>query len=121
MKIKLSESLIQKQVIQYLRLKHFTVVRLNSGLSIFADASGKKSYIKFYSIENYGASGAKYKNSGLPDIIAFKGGLYLLLEIKTDTGKLTISQTVFKQHAEQNELNYFVIRNLDELIELIGE
>lgn len=53
--------------------------------------------------------------NGYPDIIAFVYGVGLLIETKTEVGKLSKAQIALKEKFEKNGVLYLVARNLDDV------
>jgi len=92
-KIKINENDIKKQVKQYLSLK---------------------GYFHFHIMQGLGA----YK--GIPDIIAIKNNRVLFLEIKRPGGRQSDYQKQFQANIEGQGGEYYLIRNLGELIKIIG-
>jgi len=94
LKIKITENDVKKQVKQYLSLK---------------------GYFHFHILQGLGA----YK--GIPDIIAIKNNRVLFLEIKKPVGwKHSDPQKQFQKDIREHNGEYYLIRNLDELIKIIG-
>ena len=92
-KFKLSENDIKLQVKQYLDLRgwyHFPILQ---GLGSF---------------------------DGIPDRIAIKNGRTLYLEIKKPGGKQSPAQIDFEKNIKFQKGEYYLIDDLDSLIEIIG-
>ncbi len=55
--------------------------------------------------------------AGAPDFtfIKYKEPLTLLVELKTNTGKLSSKQKMFKAYAENNHIPYFIVKSWNEL------
>ena len=92
LKIKITENDIKLQVKQYLSLK---------------------GYFHFHILQGLGA----YK--GIPDIIAIKNNRVLFLEIKRSTGKQSEYQKQFQADIEGQGGEYYIIKSLEDLIEII--
>lgn len=93
-KPKITENHIKKDVKQYLSYK---------------------GWYHFYLLAGMGA----YKGS--PDIISIKDGRVLFLEIKKPVGgKQSDHQKKFQEDTEEHGGEYYIIRNLDDLIKIIG-
>lgn len=103
MKIPIKESQIQKQVLDYLRLRKIFCFKLNN-TGVYKKATG--SYIPSGII-------------GLPDIIAFIRNEVVFLEIKTEKGKLSDGQKAFQAQCEKNRIEYHVIRCLEDAMRLV--
>lgn len=65
--------------------------------------------------------GKLYKSSkkGSADVFALKDGIFYAIEFKTPSGKLEPEQLEWLQRAAQHGAKTFVIRSLDELIEVL--
>jgi hypothetical protein len=60
-------------------------------------------------------------HKGVADLFAIKDGISLWLEVKTATGKLSEDQKLFRDNITSCGGNYFIVRSLDDVIELIGK
>jgi hypothetical protein len=100
--IKMKESDLQKTIIDYLRLKKIFVFKLNNW---------------GFRKPNGGFIPAQTK--GLPDLICHIKGQVIYLEIKQEKGILSEHQKVFQKQCTDDMVNYFVIRNLDDIINLL--
>lgn len=107
------EAKFQKAAIQYLQLRGFTVKRVNS--SAMTAESG--SYLRAYILEGRGENASK----GFPDLEAYKGDRFLVIETKSKNGHLSQSQKDFKQWWESRGHKYNVANNLDQLIKIVEE
>ena len=58
---------------------------------------------------------------GLPDRVMHRKGHVEYLEIKTLRGKLSSAQLAFQEQCRQDEIPYWVIRCVDDLIAIIGD
>jgi Holliday junction resolvase len=90
-----SESEVQKSIAATLRAYGWLVVRINGGG--FKDGRGQ--FVRGYIV--YGLNAA----CGFPDLVAFKGDRFLLIEVKKRGGVLGATQERFKCFAE-----YFGVR-----------
>lgn len=97
------EKHIQKNCLDYLRLKKIFCFKLNN-TGIYKQSTG--SYIPSTIL-------------GLPDICLFYCGEVVFLEIKNEKGKLSEHQIAFQKQCEKDKIIYKVIRSLDELMEWI--
>lgn len=102
---KITESQIQRSVLDYLAKRQILHYRQNSGA--FVDKN--LHYYKFSSM------------NGLPDIVAIIEGYYVALEIKDAKGKLNDNQVVFRKNLLDSGGIYFTIRSLAEAIEAIED
>jgi len=103
----IKESVVQKSIIQYLILKGWLVIRINSGCR-----SDNNSFVRFYTIEN------SKKSSGVPDLIAFKGGKHLLIEVKRVGGKMSNNQIEFRKLAEVKGENVYCVDSIEQVVYL---
>lgn len=78
-----SESNIQDSIMKYLHLNGWIVVRVNSSVMMNEHTGAP---MRSYLIYGLGMS------SGFPDLLALKGGQYLLLEVKREKGTITLTQ-----------------------------
>jgi len=102
--IKLSESEVQAQIVQYLMDNDYLTIRVNSFASKVAGR-----YVRAYYV--HGLNTAK----GFPDLLAIKDGRCLLLEIKTSTGKPSSEQLEFSEYAKRRGVVVLTIRSVDDL------
>ncbi len=58
--------------------------------------------------------------TGTPDVLALKEGRYVWLEVKTPTGKLTLAQAEMALEIEAHGGEGYVVRSLDEALEVCG-
>lgn len=62
---------------------------------------------------------AKMKREGIlpgaPDLIVVWRGMVLFIEVKTQIGRLSVAQKVFRDAIEAQGLHYIVVRDTDEL------
>lgn len=94
LKIKITENDVKLQVKQYLSLKGWFHFHLMAGMGAY---------------------------KGSPDRIAVKDGRVLFLEIKKPVGwKHSDPQKQFQKDIREHNGEYYLIRNLDELIKIIG-
>ncbi len=106
----LTEKEVQAQLIKLLLAAGWVVVRVNSG------RFNGKSYFRSYIIENYNES------AGFPDIVAFKGSRFLLIEVKRGKGgKLRESQDKFIALCEYHNIEVYIINNAEDLEKLLFE
>ena len=57
---------------------------------------------------------------GLPDILCFKEGRVVMVEVKTPTGKLSEHQKAFQAECEREGVTYIVARGIAE-VECLGD
>lgn len=100
------ESDIQRQVCDYLALKHHFFWRGNN--TPIYDSANKR----FRAMP-------KYAPQGLPDIqIITDGGFTVFLEIKRKGGKQSDNQKEFEQKCKDKGAEYYLITDLKQVIEL---
>lgn len=110
----MKESIVQKQIIQYLILKGFLVIRVNSG-GVAGSYNGKKRFIRYYMIEN------TKESAGLSDLLAFYKSVPYFLEIKTGKYKQTEKQKDFETLCQKRGLKYHVLHSLEEAETFVKE
>ena len=97
---------IQLSVCEYLTLKKHFFWRANN-IPVFDKKAG------FY------RPMPKYAMQGVPDIIIIgDGGFVIFLEIKSSVGKLSKSQKEFQRRCKEVGAEYYVIKTVDQLIDL---
>lgn len=101
-----SEHETQKSIIEILIKSGWEVVRINSV---------NQKYYKSYTYFNLKTS------QGLPDLMAFKRGDLLFIEVKSSVGKLQDSQIKVLEHFARKGIKYLVIKDSDELINYLGK
>jgi len=103
------EASLQDAAVKYLLLKKWLVIRLNSGVM---RSEATQMPFRSYIISNTGTS------AGAPDLLAWKGGFSLLIELKSAKGRQTDSQRKFQALCAEHGVYYTVCRELNELIEV---
>lgn len=105
-KLKVKESEIQKQIINYLETLEKNgicyVVRNNTAAVPIDRGNGKKGFLK---------NGKK----GSPDILLCMGGKFVGVEVKSATGRLSPAQKEAAKIIEEAGGVYIVARSLEEL------
>lgn len=101
------EKYIQQSIIAYLRvlesMNKLIFIRNNSFAGSIQRVNGSKGYIN-------------NKKPGSPDILIFlECGVTVHCELKTEKGKLTDSQKVYKKQVEALGHIYIVIKSIEEL------
>ena len=103
-KEKVKESDIQKSCIDYLKYKNIFCFKIaNTGT--FKKATG--SYIPS-------------QTKGIPDLVMHLHGEVRYVEFKTPTGRMSEHQIAFKEECDKARIYYYIIRSLDELVEVVG-
>ncbi len=105
------EGTFQDAVIKYLRWHNWKVLRLNSGVQWSKETN--MPFRSYVFCETGGSSGA-------PDLFAFKQYRTILLECKSLKGRQSESQKEFERII-QNDAEYYVIKNLDEVGSIINK
>lgn len=95
------EHVLQRQTESLAMMLGWLVIRVNSG----AYSDGKR-YLRFYVIANTGES------AGLSDLIVFKNGTAIFLEIKRPKQKQTPAQKRFEALATGYNMEYYVVDNI---------
>jgi penicillin-binding protein-related factor A (putative recombinase) len=95
----MKESAIQKQIIDYLRLKKYLVVKHNNTGIMKPNGS-------------YITVGQK----GVADLICCKDGRFIAIEVKSDSGILSEAQVAFLDEVEERGGVAFVAYSLDDVI-----
>lgn len=62
----------------------------------------------------------KGSKKGFPDIIIIKNGLLIGLEVKTGQGKQSVNQIEMEKEFKKHGADYYVVRSLNEVIEIVG-
>jgi Holliday junction resolvase len=107
----LPESKVQKQVVELLEKTGWLIIRVNGG-----GVKTKGRFVWFYKIMNSG------KSKGYPDITAFKGSNFLLVECKkNEGGKLSQEQLDFIDLSKSKNVLVHVVKNISQLINILGE
>lgn len=114
-----SESVIQERIMRALHAAGWLVVRFNSGSAKTASGGFLRAYRIFRMVE-------AFASSGLPDVIAFKGGggascRALLIEVKDDKGLLRDSQVRFIEYAARFGVSVNVCRSWEAAQILVEE
>jgi len=60
----------------------------------------------------------KWAMKGVSDVILVWKGKTYFIEIKSPVGKLSPDQIAFQAHVEDNDVDYFVVRSIDEIMRL---
>lgn len=106
------EMALQKKAVKYLRLSGFTVMRVNSS----SKRTGHGGILRSYFV--YGKEDAA---TGFPDLQAFKGDRFLVLELKAKKGKQRPSQIEFQKFWEDRGHNYYIADTLEKVVEIVRE
>ena len=123
-KIELPESAIQGQIIRYLLLNKYMVIRTNSFCGWVTNTSpkgviSKARYVVSYLIHGIKYKGTNSKSRGKPDLEVMKDGRMFYIETKTENGRLSPEQKVFKEFAEKHGMTVLVARDLQDLIDFL--
>lgn len=96
----------QKAILQYLELRRVFHWRNNTGAMVLGEGTASRRFMKF-------------GTTGSPDIFILKDGVLVGLEVKSDTGKQSEAQIEFQKNMEKNGGKYYVVRAVDEVVELL--
>lgn len=102
-----SEHNLQTAICQYLVMRKWLVIRINS-----SSVTTENRFLRSYIIAN------NKKSSGLADILIMKNGKAIFIEVKSGKGKQSESQVEFQKLCEQYEIEYYIINSIESLIEL---
>lgn len=95
-----SEAEIQSAIIDYM-VKRWIVIRFNSGAFMQGDR-----FVRAYIVAN------NNKSSGVCDLVCFRDGRHLFLEVKSATGKLSPDQEAFRDLAASFGEDVHVVRSV---------
>lgn len=123
-KIILSESNIQDQIVEYLLLQGFMVIRSNSFSGKQTHVSKKTlvesaRFVMSYFIYKLKYRDGKPASSGKPDLEVMRNGRMFYIETKTVKGKLSPHQEEFIAWAEKHGMTVLVAKSLDEVINFL--
>lgn len=108
----MTETQIQSSIIDYLQvLENQGKLFLHRVNNMGVYDPKRKAYRVF-------PKGAK---KGFPDIIVIKNGFLIGLEVKTGKGEQSVNQIEIEKEFKKHGAAYYVVRSLDEVIEIIGE
>jgi Holliday junction resolvase len=99
-----TESEIQNEILDYLTDSGYLTTRVNTI---------KSGWRRSYKVHN------TKKCAGFPDILAIKDNQSLLIEVKDHKGQQKKSQKEFEKVCEQTGNNYYVVRSLTDVKEII--
>jgi hypothetical protein len=105
MKPKILESQIQKQILDYLELKHIFHYRQNTG-AMKSEYKGKSYFMRFGAV-------------GSSDIFCVIKGLHIGIEVKTPQGKQSESQKKYQKALEAAGGRYFIATCLEDVMKNI--
>lgn len=103
-----SEAEIQKAIVEWLVGNGWMAIRFNSGAHMI---DGRM--IRMYTIEPSG------KSSGVSDLLAFRNGRHVFLEVKSAKGRLSDDQEKFAQLASQFGETVHVVRSVEDVRRII--
>ena len=96
---KLLEKDIQRQIIQYLELKKYLVIKINN-----------------VGIMKPNGSFIPPRQKGVSDLICCKNGRFIAIEVKSDSGILSAYQKAFLDEVERRGGYSIVLRSLNDAI-----
>lgn len=102
------EHILQQQITQYCRLRHFIVIDCDimDGLK-YAKDSARFPFIIHHKRMGY--------QKGQPDMIIMKNGKVWCLELKSAKGKQSKEQKEYQEMCIKNGIPYLVIKKLEDL------
>lgn len=80
-----------------------------------------RDYLAIKGIFNYHILQGMGAYKGIPDRIMHYKGKVVYLEIKKPKGKLSEHQLTFQQQCEDEDIDYLVIRSIEDLEEFLNE
>lgn len=108
----MTEADIQKDILTRLFNRGWVAIRFNSGTSKTSGGNFLRSY--------WIAGMDVQPSAGLPDVIAFKDGKHLLLEVKNEKGKLSDAQKRFQSVAARRGETVHVVRSWEEVEQIVN-
>lgn len=99
---KLTEQLIQKSCLDYLKLKGIYCYKINNG-----------------GVHKPSGGFIPAQTRGLPDVVMHRNGKVEYIEMKTPTGRMSEYQIAFGKRCLDEGIPYWVIHSLDELREVV--
>lgn len=109
---KTAEADVQRDALTVLIANGWMPVRFNSGAVRMPGGR----FVRFYRIPQMDDA-----SDGFPDVAAWKGERYLLIEVKDETGKLRPSQVRFAELARQHGVTVNVCRDWLEVLAIVRE
>lgn len=112
MQIKQSENEIQNTICEYLAI---------------LEAQNKLMYWRQNTSPVYDVKGGSFRRmsvhakKGVPDILVIIKGKFIGLEVKSKIGKISSDQAEFKKGMEKNGAMYYVVRSLEEVLQVIKQ
>lgn len=104
MKIKRTESMIQRAILDYLETVD-NIYFFRAGSGAFQTAQGR--YVKT-------------GRPGVPDIVACINGKFIGLEVKTETGSQSKAQKEAEINIAKSGGKYFIVRSVQDVKNIIG-
>lgn len=101
-----TEAAIQDSIMKYLHLQGWVVVRINSS-ALPNEKTGAP--MRSYYIYGPGMS------AGFPDLLALKGGQYLLFEVKTESGVISFTQQKISAYFEGRQVPIHYVASIDDV------
>jgi len=111
--VKLSESQIQRAILDYLAARHVLAFRMNTG-TMTSEYKGKKRLMRF-------------GVPGMADILAFpphqvasdRFCAVMWIEVKSEIGRQSETQQSFQEQVEREGHKYIVARSVEDVIEAL--
>jgi len=105
----LSESAVQKAIVKALDAAGWMVIRINSSVNQTDDGR----YLRAYYIQPLGAA------KGHADLVAYRNGRAVFLEVKTATGRQSDSQKAFEGCCRRYGMEYYIVRTPQEALDAL--
>lgn len=114
--LEITEHELQKSIIQYCRLQNVLVFQTDimDGLKFFSQNDPRR----FNFISHHKAMGYI---KGQPDLVVCLKDKVLFVELKTAKGKQSKEQKEFQTKCKELNLDYYVVRNIEEMQKIIND
>ena len=106
--LKEKETQIQTAICDYLAYKNYFFWRQNNVAPVQVMRDGSLAMRRM----------PKYARKGTPDVIVLVPGKVIFLEIKSSTGVLSLEQKELQSVCEKFQIEYYVVRSLDDVIKI---
>ena len=108
------EHSFQTMVVRQLRMSNFIVISCDimDATRFLKNKTNRIWFINQHKMRGY--------TNGQPDLVVGKNGQFYALEIKTKTGRMSPEQKAFKKRCEEEGLTYLVIKDFEDVKNLIN-
>lgn len=104
------EDFIQSKIVVWFKNNY---QRHNKGIIFAVPNGGTRNVVEAKKLKETGLL------AGVSDLIVVLNNIVLFIEVKTDTGKQSTAQLEFENKIKMLSQNYYVVRSLDEFINII--